>query len=535
MRAVILRTTKLLCDYQIQLSTVLAPLPATQSRRHHGTTKTTTNTPPPKRPIRYFSAAPTSIVVHDPCQLEHYNAHVNDNGKELTVSFNNNHHPVSALFHAPWLWSNDPAFIHTTSGQRLRTTGEYSGTTIESVSIVPAGTVDHVVNPPTGSLHPIGGVYEPGNSDASTVPLLEITWKYQNTKTYYNIHWLQERVYGKELSTKASEVTTRNAITKIQNHQDPMQHFSFSLLSQDSEFIFQLLHSIVQNGAALVTDAPTISTGPEASVRTIGQWLSGSTLSHGALYGDLFQVQSLPDAINIAYTNVSLPPHIDLGYYESPPGLQLLHCISNDAIGGESILIDAMAAANEFRQLCPDLFEILVKCPATFVKQREGVDMVYYRPHIVVQNDEIVGVNWSPPFEGPLQLVPPHLVEDYYVAYCAFQKMLDTQVPLEHGQHALSLDLCQNLHEYAKEYTWERRLEPGDVLVFNNRRMLHGRREFSMLDHYDQSTGFGRHLTGGYTNIDETLSRYRVFLRERRNEYPSVVIPNIGNGSNSTW
>ena len=41
-------------------------------------------------------------------------------------------------------------------------------------------------------------------------------------------------------------------------------------------------------------------------------------------------------------------------------------------IRGESILIDYMAAAHTFRKLVPDLFETLVKCPATFIKDREG-------------------------------------------------------------------------------------------------------------------------------------------------------------------
>eukprot|EP00553_Chaetoceros_curvisetus_P006664 CAMPEP_0204621360 /NCGR_PEP_ID=MMETSP0717-20131115/7089_1 /ASSEMBLY_ACC=CAM_ASM_000666 /TAXON_ID=230516 /ORGANISM="Chaetoceros curvisetus" /LENGTH=87 /DNA_ID=CAMNT_0051635737 /DNA_START=258 /DNA_END=518 /DNA_ORIENTATION=+ len=84
----------------------------------------------------------------------------------------------------------------------------------------------------------------------------------------------------------------------------------------------------------------------------------------------------------------------------------------SDIIGGESILIDCMAAAHTMRDLAPDLFETLVKCPATFVKQREGACMTYSKPHIVLQqsghddlNDmmrEIVAIHWAPPFEGPL-------------------------------------------------------------------------------------------------------------------------------------
>jgi len=476
---------------------------------------------------RFLSTAP-QVANND----DNYEAHVNENGKEIVVFFNNNN---QARFHAPWLWSNDPAHVHATSGQRIRSPGDYPGTSIESVSIV-SGTNCGYVPPTPGSLHPIGGIF--ANDSTSEPPpwLLKITWKSNigRERTFFDLEWLKERVYCEE-ATKAtresSEVTPRHALTRIKHDRDSILKVNFHALEKDlaEERTFQLLHGIVQKGAAIVHDAPVISTGHDASVRRLGHWLAGS-LSHGALYGDIFQVKSMPSAHNLAYTNVHLPPHIDMGYYESPPGLQILHCISNDVTGGESVLIDALAAANEFRRLCPDLFEILTTCPATFVKQRKGVDMVYRRPHIVLQGEEIVSVNWSPPFEGPLNIAP-HLVQDYYVAYCAFQKMVDKHLPLEHGSHALAPELRRALKEYAEEYTWERKLTPGEMLVFNNRRMLHGRRGFSASD---SESSTGRHLTGCYTSIDETMSRYRVLLRERRDEFSDFVMPNIGNGSSSS-
>lgn len=472
---------------------------------------------------------------------DNYEAHVIDHGKEIIVLFNNN---CKARFHAPWLWSNDPTHIHPTSGQRIRTPGEYPGTKIESASIVPKN--DEFVSPPSGSLHPIGGIYStnaPSSSSSTSSPnlqnwMLRVIWKVEGRvqRTFYDLRWLKERIYCEESPTKTkrnAEVTPQHALKQIISSKDPIQKFNFQSLEKAhdtscNDNVFHLLHAIVQDGAAIVDDTPLIATGSDASIRKLGTLLSGS-LSHGALYGDIFQIKSISSAINIAYTNVTLPPHIDMGYYESPPGLQLLHCISNDVTGGQSILIDALAAAHAFRWLCPDHFEILTICSATFVKQREGVDMVYRRPHIVLQGDEIVGVNWSPPFEGPLN-IPAHLVDDYYVAYCAFQKIVDKNLLLEHGSHALSPHCQKMLNEYAKEYTWERQLVPGEVLVFNNRRMLHGRRSFCM----NKSSTVGRHITGCYTNIDESMSHYRVLRRERLGKYDPSIIPNVGNGSSST-
>ena len=64
-------------------------------------------------------------------------------------------------------------------------------------------------------------------------------------------------------------------------------------------------------------------------------------------------VQSEPNPINIAYSNVGLDPHVDLAYLESPPGLQFLHCLQfdDDVVGGLSTLVDVFEAA-EVRVTC---------------------------------------------------------------------------------------------------------------------------------------------------------------------------------------
>ena len=45
------------------------------------------------------------------------------------------------------------------------------------------------------------------------------------------------------------------------------------------------------------------------------------------IYGEEFDVKVDPNPINIAYADIPLPFHMDLIYYEAPPGLQFLHCI----------------------------------------------------------------------------------------------------------------------------------------------------------------------------------------------------------------
>ena len=71
------------------------------------------------------------------------------------------------------------------------------------------------------------------------------------------------------------------------------------------------------------------------------------TRTHTHTHTHYIVLQSEPEAINIAYTNVGLAPHVDLMYLESPPGLQFLHCVrfDEDVKGGESTLVDVFHVA----------------------------------------------------------------------------------------------------------------------------------------------------------------------------------------------
>ncbi len=96
---------------------------------------------------------------------------------------------------------------------------------------------------------------------------------------------------------------------------------------------------------------------------------------------------------------------MDLMYYESPPGLQFLHCLQFDSIiqGGESIFLDSFEAAENFRSEYPSMFETLTRIPATFQKlhfnRSRPVCMIYQRPHIVLDHNKNVNkieyrLNW---------------------------------------------------------------------------------------------------------------------------------------------
>jgi len=404
------------------------------------------------------------------------------------------------------------------------------------------------------------------------------------SRSYFDVRWLQQWQcddLALARRRRRSEVTTAISIPNINKYDTDSGLFEVDYndivaaleeeSSRDDESrrsrntdcgLFALLRSMFTDGASLVTNVPCIDgSGTSVSpVEVVGKAIGGGRLSHGALYGDIFHVKSIPSAHNIAYTSHDLAPHQDLAYYESPPGIQLLHCVgvSPTLVGGESLLIDCMAAAERLRHLAPDYFRTLATFPATFLKQRDGACMTYQRPHIVLKENadgsggdcidrEIVSVNWSPPFEGPV-CIGQDRVRSYYKAYAAFEYMVDNSLPMPPPpDHLLSREEIRRFASHARENTWEYQLQPGQMLVFNNKRMLHGRRGFAdhkeggsqEVEQREQDEGGTkpiRHLVGAYTNIDDTLCQYRVLLQEmgKAAGAPASSIPNVGNGTTSS-
>ena len=464
--------------------------------------------------------------------------HDNDHGSDLS------------MFHASWLWLYQPQFVHPSSGQRTASPSTAQGWSICRASIGPGEDASHPIPPPPGCLHPVGSVYQgpPGRRPGRREQWVRLEWKHDRRDefhyTQHSLSWLAmcryDRVsvqrldyetsqYDANRTTKTTTTATTNnnsTITTTLLRRDTVLHeVDYTDLLSNDDACLAILSAVVEQGAALVRNAPeghVRDDGGDDDSKTVAQVavrLAGG-LSHGQLYGNTFHVQNMLKAQNIAYTSAPLPPHQDLVYYQSPPGLQLLHCVENSVRGGESTLIDALAAATQLHEWRPDLFDALTQCCATFVKQREAADMVYRAPHIQAIPDAagttpvVVAVRWAPPFQGPLLLEPPQL-QRYWAAYLALERMLDNSLPqdlhLAASPHGVSAELEECLRDYAHRHTWEQRLEPGDVLVFNNLRLLHGRRGF----HLDAGGGH-RHLIGCYTNMDDTLNRYRLIWRQKR-------------------
>ena len=196
-------------------------------------------------------------------------------------------------------------------------------------------------------------------------------------------------------------------------------------------------------------------------------------------FGKLFDVVSKPKANDLAYTSLGIKAHTDNPYRKPMPGIQILHCISNEAKGGDSSLVDGYAVAEHLKINEPEMFEILTTTNVLFKFVDKDIILENYGKLIELDHN---GQYLQSRFSGRLDYVPyskPSQLEKFYAA----RKKL--------------------FHLYeSEEFELNFRLDSGMLIMFDNIRVLHGRTE------YDVNTGF-RHLQGCYIDHDSTEGKLR--------------------------
>jgi alpha-ketoglutarate-dependent taurine dioxygenase len=211
-------------------------------------------------------------------------------------------------------------------------------------------------------------------------------------------------------------------------------------------------------------------------------------------YGATWDVRTVPQAKNVAYTSQYLGFHMDLMYMNEPPGFQLLHCLQNSCDGGQSLFADAFFVAEKLQREDPDAFETLSNFQVAYeynhsehVYSNEWPIFERYRDRKSKQW-RLLHANYSPPFQAPIygRMRSAKYTETGVKALKKFADMLEDESNI-----------------------FELKLNPGECVIFENRRVLHARRQFNM------ATG-QRWLAGAYVDEDALLSTFAVMSRKHR-------------------
>jgi len=202
-------------------------------------------------------------------------------------------------------------------------------------------------------------------------------------------------------------------------------------------------------------------------------------------FGALFDVRSTPAASDLAYTSLPLDPHTDNPYRAPVPGIQLLHCLANETRGGLSTLVDGFAVAAALRESEPEAFRILTRTPVQFRYLDADTELTASAAPIELDlTGELKAIHFSPRLDF-VPLMEPQQLDAYYRARRLFDHRLRSP-----------------------EFEIRFLLSAGDLVMFDNCRLLHGRTGF------DPAEGL-RHLQGCYIDIDGPRSLYRVLRRRR--------------------
>ena len=240
--------------------------------------------------------------------------------------------------------------------------------------------------------------------------------------------------------------------------------------------MLELLERVDNLGVALVTGVPSV----ELAVVGLAERFGFIEESH---FGRHFDVESKLQAENLAYTHHALYPHNDLPSRRQMPGIQFLHCLANDARGGDSVLVDSIACAARLREVDAAAFDLLSRERVTFTSVADDWHIVNRGTLIEVDEDgDVTGTRLHPALLGPVDIAPQQQAE-FYRAHRRF----------------LEIALSE-----AMQFRF--RLEPGDCQIFDNCRVMHARSAF------DPASG-RRRLQGCYVGRDEFASRLELLRR----------------------
>tara|TARA_B100000579_G_scaffold134512_1_gene108886 strand:+ start:4658 stop:5764 length:1107 start_codon:yes stop_codon:yes gene_type:complete len=240
---------------------------------------------------------------------------------------------------------------------------------------------------------------------------------------------------------------------------------------------YKFLKSFYKYGFGIVKNLPK-------KKNIVTKFASSIGIVRSTNFGTFFNVQSVNKAKDLAYTSHHLAAHTDNPYRKPIPGIQLLHCIKNDSEGGRSTLTDGFAVAEYLRKKYPSYFKLLSSVKIRFIYQSDNTYLENWGETIEIDRKGFIKIIRLSPRLDYVPVLKKEKLNQFYNARSFFIK------------------LCNS-----KKFNIEFKLSPGDIMVMDNYRTLHGRTSYNM--------NIGeRHLQGCYIDHDSTESKMRYLKRK---------------------
>jgi len=316
---------------------------------------------------------------------------------------------------------------------------------------------------------------------------VKVTWPDGHISNYPS-QWLRDRA--------SLESNNEDAIDeKILWGADysPKKHQYDQVLTKENKML-DWLEDLSRYGLTIVENTPLTS----RSMKNLNEKIGAAKSTH---FGTFWNVVTKSEAMNLAYTSATLGLHLDLPFYSYTPGVQFLQCIKQySGKGGDNQFTDAFAIAEKIRRDHPKEFKLLCEVDVHFwdagvldVDADTEISGKFHKRHSVPTfkldaEGKVVQVSFNNQVRSSQIFGDVDLTKKMYRAL----KLFNT--------------LC-----YDDDFMVSYKLNEGDIAVFDNLRVMHGRKGYTVSSGEDGA----RRLYGCYIDWDEINDRMNVLKKKK--------------------
>ena len=314
---------------------------------------------------------------------------------------------------------------------------------------------------------------------------LYVVWDYDGHESWFEPDWLRAYCYsetarlGRRPRPKLWDASLINQL--------PV--FDYQQVVEDDAARLEAFEHLNDYGFSRMRGAPLSLAGLGDFSDLFGHRITSDSL------GTFNDVVTKEKKVFIVDAPAAIPLHTDQTYRHAPLGINFFHCLKTSGAGGETVLADAFELSRVLRETEPEAFELLTTIPIQFYRYIDG-KAAYFTEACAISVDylgEVVGFRYANrQTTAPLDL-PAELVE-----------------PMHDAQRKLSALMRH------PDFQIQFLLEPGDILAYDNQRVLHARTG------YDESQG-ARHLRVVEVSRDEFHNRLRLLMIKLNRPVPRNI------------
>lgn len=315
---------------------------------------------------------------------------------------------------------------------------------------------------------------------------VQLSWE-DGHQSHYDASWLRAHCYGDK---SRAERLRFQPITWKANMAKNFPTVDYSAVLSDDTVLLDMYEKLRDYGIVKIDDVGQSVEETEKLANLVGP------IHETTVYGYIYDVQVEVVSKLGAKTAIHQDPHHDDTFYYNHPGIDVFHCLINDANeGGESTYCDGFAIAQSIREEVPEAFKLLTTVPIQHNRRHPGeIDLRIHAPLIRLDwNGKLSGVRYFDRATAPLDL-PSHLVPKMFEAIRHYHKRM-----------------------VSSEFKITIKVPPGTGMLIDNQRVMHGRTAFR--------TDSGRHIRLCHVPRDEFHGRLRdLGARHGRDDY-DIVLP----------